>query len=94
MGRTHIGGHDMLNSFFQYPKVLARLRRGPLASDIDAIAASLARQGYTRLSIIRYLSLIGSFSRYAEARGYADARAIDQALVEQFLAVCPSSSMC
>lgn len=82
----------MLESFFEYPKVLARLRRGPLVNDIDMIASGLARQGYARLSIVRYLSLIGSFSRYAEARGCADARAIDQALVEQFLAVRPTSS--
>lgn len=82
----------MLKSFFQYPKVLARLRRGPLGTDIDAIAASLARQGYACLSVVRYLSLIGSFSRYAEAHGCVDPRAIDQALVERFLTERPTSS--
>lgn len=82
----------MLESFFKYPKVLARLRQGPLIDYIDEVADDLARKGYARLSIVRYLSLIGSFSEYADAQGCADPKLINRSLVERFLTERPTSS--
>lgn len=76
----------MLESFFKYPKVLGRLRQGPLVDDIDWVAGELARKRYARLSSVRYLSLIATFSRYAEAHGFIDPKKIDCVLAERFLA--------
>jgi integrase/recombinase XerD len=75
----------MISRYFVYPGVLARMRRGPLRATIDTIAGDLNQAGYTRLSARRYLSLIASFSRYAERTGCVRARAIDRPLVERFL---------
>jgi site-specific recombinase XerD len=75
----------MLNRYFVYPGVLTRMRQGPLRSEIDTIASDLERAGYTRLSARRYLTLIASFSRYAQQSGCVRARAIDRPLVERFL---------
>lgn len=36
----------MLESFFKYRGVLERMRRGPLADEIDSIADDLAHTGY------------------------------------------------
>jgi integrase/recombinase XerD len=79
------GGHDMLDSYFKYPGVLRRMRRGPLAGDIDGFAEELARLGYTRATARRYLSLMATFSRYAEKVGHARPKTIDVALVDRFL---------
>jgi site-specific recombinase XerD len=74
----------MLNYYFKYPGVLRRMRRGPLGDKIDAIATVLLRAGYTRLSARRYLSLLASFSRYAQRCGCSGVEAVDHALVERF----------
>lgn len=75
----------MLDSYFKYPGVLRRMRRGPLAGDIDGLAAEFACVGYTRATARRYLSLVATFSRYAERRGVRCPEALDGALVERFL---------
>lgn len=85
----------MLTSFFKYPKVLARMRVGPLAGEIDAVADELARVGYARGTATRYLSLVASFSRYAAQLGCAVRERIDRALVQRFLAEATTSpGMC
>lgn len=75
----------MLELYFKYPGVLRRMRRGPLADDIDDLAAELARVGYTRATARRYLSLVAKFSRYAERRRLARSSILDGALLERFL---------
>jgi integrase/recombinase XerD len=82
----------MLESFFTYRAVLDRIRRGPLAHEIDAIADDLARTGYSRKTGKRYLSLMGTFSRYALRVGCAGPECIDGALVERFLVEVPASA--
>ena len=81
----------MLESFFKYPRVLDRMRRGPLAERMDTIAAELMRDGYARATTKRYLSLLATFSRYAARAGYAQPGAIDRALVARFLRKIPTS---
>jgi integrase/recombinase XerD len=76
----------MLEEFFKYPAVLRRMRLGPLADDIDEIAAELVRNGYARKSAIRYLSLIASFSRHAARLGCKEPQSIGNALGEGFIA--------
>jgi len=84
----------MLESFFKYRGVLDRLRRGPLQHEIDDIADGLVRTGYSRQTAKRYLSLMGSFSRYAVQVGCAGPECIDSALVDRFLVeMCSSAGM-
>lgn len=59
----------MLESFFKYRAVLNRMRLGPLAQEIDAIADDLARTGYSRATGKRYLSLMGTFSPKTSIEG-------------------------
>jgi hypothetical protein len=81
----------MLESYFKYPGVLRRMRRGPLAGDIDGLAEELGRLGYTRVTARRYLSLMATFSRYAQRMSNACPETLDVALVERFLAQMPRS---
>jgi integrase len=76
----------MLESYFKYPGVLRRMRRGPLAGDIDGLAEELTRKGYTRATARRYLSLVATFSRYAERAGHRRPETLDETVVERFLA--------
>lgn len=75
----------MLESYFKYPGVLRRMRLGPLAHDIDDIADHLKRVGYVRLTAIRYLSLVASFSRFASRAHCSKPDALDRALGERFV---------
>ena len=75
----------MLDSYFKYPGVLRRMRHGSLAADIDGFAEELARLGYARATARRYLSLMATFSRYAERVGHKRRETVDVALVERFL---------
>ena len=76
----------MLESYFKYPEVLRRMRRGPLAADMDVLAEELDRIGYARATARRYLSLVASFSRYAGRAGFTESEAIPSVLVTRFLA--------
>lgn len=82
----------MLESYFKYPEVLRRMRRGPLADDIDGLAEELGRLGYSRATTRRYLSLMATFSRYAQRMEDACTETLDVALVERFLAQMPKSA--
>jgi len=81
----------MLESLFKYPKVLSRMRRGPLADEIDAIATDLLHTGYARATTRRYLSLAATFSRYAARVGCVRPESIDRGLVDRFLVEFPKS---
>lgn len=76
----------MLETYFKYPGVLRRMRRGPLGAGMDDLAEELARIGYTRATARRYLSLVASFSRHAERAGCAAVDAVDRPLVSSFIA--------
>jgi len=82
----------MLESFFQYPRVLARMRVGPLAGEIDLIAKDLGRLGYAVASTKRYLSLMASFSRFAGQNGCSGPKGLDDAISNRFLAEFPVSA--
>lgn len=79
----------MLESLFKYAGVLRRMRHGPLAAELDALAENFVRVGYSRATARRYLSLLATFSRYAHKAGYHRPEALDRALVERFLRTIP-----
>jgi hypothetical protein len=82
----------MLESFFTYPGVLGRMRRGPLADHIDGLAADLERTRYSRTSVKRYLSLVATFSRYAAQVGCLRGEDVDTPLIERCLGQVPTSA--
>lgn len=83
----------MVERFFCYPGVLARMRVGPLRHEIDDLARLFEEQGYTRATARRYLSLIASFSRFAAVQGYVDPCDLDENLANSFVAAfSPSHS--
>jgi len=75
----------MLETYFNYAAVLDRLRQGPLSGALDDIADKFTNQGYARLTAVRYLSLLGSFNRYAKAAGCDSPQQINEELMMQFL---------
>ncbi len=79
----------MLEDYFTAPWCLRRHRRGPMASHIDGLAASLGERGYTRKRIRWVVCLTGKFSRYAEAAGVDHASDVDEKLVARFLQALP-----
>jgi hypothetical protein len=42
----------MIEQFFTQPKVLSRLREGVFGRDLPAFAASLHKEGYSRVSVL------------------------------------------
>ena len=52
----------MLELYFKYRRVIARLRRGALGNEVDRIAADLSGLGYKRDSAKLYLARIAHFS--------------------------------
>src|SRR5262245_27246953 len=85
------GGSEMLERYFMYPGVLKRMRRGPLVHEIEEIAGTLEQTGYSRATVRRYLSLVASFSRYAQSVRCTDPERINRTLMERFLVEFPTS---
>jgi site-specific recombinase XerD len=81
----------MLDLYLKYPGVLKRMRRGPLATELDNLAGDLKRLGYTQATARRYLSLAATFNRFIDGAGYERPDAIGPALVERFLVGLPRS---
>ena len=75
----------MLELFYKYPRVLNRLRSGPLGGEMDGIAVHLSRVGYTRGSSRSYLAQIARFSRFAASVGHEVPGSIDRDVAERFL---------
>lgn len=75
----------MLEAFFKYPKVLARLRFGPLGAEMDEIAARFFQVGYTRESARAYLTRIARFGRFAARVGHDRPQTIGRDVAERFL---------
>lgn len=80
----------MLETYFKYPRVIERFRRGALGDEIDAIAADLLRVGYTHGSAKLYLSHIARFSAYATASGCSKAKPIKHEVVDRYLLTMPT----
>lgn len=75
----------MLDLYYQYPKVLGRLRSGALGDEMDRIAARLSEVGYKPGSAKIYLERIARFSRFATRIGYGRAATIDPNVIDRFL---------
>jgi site-specific recombinase XerD len=75
----------MLDLYYQYPKVLQRLRGGALGDQMDHIAARLAELGYKPSSAKIYLEGIARFSRFAAWVGCRQAATIGQEVIDRFL---------
>lgn len=75
----------MLELFYKYPKVLARLRSGPLGGEMDGIAACLSQVGYTPASARVYLTRIARFGRFAAQDGHKGPASMDWSVAERFL---------
>jgi hypothetical protein len=55
---------SVIETFFVQPKVLARLRSGPVGRYLSAIGVKLQQQGYSRDSIRRHLRAADAFGRW------------------------------
>lgn len=75
----------MLEIYYQYPRVLRRLRGGALGKEMDRIAAHLSETGYKPASAKIYLERIARLSRYAARVGREDTAPISLNLVDRFL---------
>src|ERR1700688_232031 len=70
LGRTARKGEDMLDRFYSDPRVLQRLRGGPLGPYLDSVAAVLFEQGFARQTTgQRQLHLLGDLSQWLEQLG-------------------------
>lgn len=75
----------MLELYYRYPKVLERLRGGPLGDQMDRIAAHLAEAGYKSSSAKIYLERIAHFGRFAAGAGCRADATIRQEVIDRFL---------
>lgn len=75
----------MLDLYYQYPRVLRRLRSGALGHEMERIAARLSEVGYKPASAKIYLERIARFSRFATRVGYGRAVTIDSNVIDRFL---------
>ena len=60
-----------MDRFYEDARTLARMRAGPLGPFVQAFAAQLIEQGYTRGSGRLVLRLVAGFSRWVDRRGVA-----------------------
>ncbi len=74
----------MLKDFYSQPGVVARLRCGPLAEQLDQLVITLQNEGYARDSIRISVSSAAKFSRWLERRE-CTAGDVTDALVDQYL---------
>lgn len=51
-------------AYFRYPKVIRRMREGPLGVHVDHYAAQLIREGHCYQSGARCIRVVGDFSRW------------------------------
>ena len=80
----------MLEFYFKYPRVIARLRQGAIGEDLDQIAAYLRMAGYKRASAQLYLARLARFSAYAAEGGCCASRPIPHAVVSRYLQAKPT----
>jgi site-specific recombinase XerD len=75
----------MLDFYFDSVVRRRQLRRGPLAEQLDGLAAEFQQAAYARHTARRHLSIIGQFSGYMGLLGLA-VEGIDEVVVDRFLA--------
>ena len=80
----------MLEQYFQYPRVLRRLRGGALGGEMDRIATHFTELGYKHESAKVYISRLARFSAFA-AR-HAGAATIDQEVIDRFVQSLPTAT--
>ena len=56
----------MIDHFFSHPKVMKRLRFGPLGSHIDSFAQILEVQGYKKSTAKYKITIVADFSRWLD----------------------------
>ena len=59
----------VMERFYRDPRTLARMGEGSMGPFVQAFAAQLSEQGYTRGSGRLALRLVASFSRWIDRRG-------------------------
>jgi site-specific recombinase XerD len=74
----------MLEHAFVRKGVIARLRRGPLGSHLDELAASLHHQGYAPSSIQLYLRAAEQFTQWLRGQGRAVCQ-MDEDLLQRYI---------
>jgi len=86
----------MLEKYFSAPKTLARLRSGLSGPYIDGFAEALERDGYSPLTVVRYLRAAVHFGRFLRRRSGSPAE-IDASTLDAFYrhlsrCHCPSAN--
>lgn len=71
-------------AYLRYPKVLRRMREGPLGIHIDLYVARLLREGHCYQSGARCIRVVSDFSRWL-ARKRFDIGDVDERTVEEYL---------
>jgi site-specific recombinase XerD len=79
------GGKAMLERYYELPHKLKAMRRGPLAGHIDALAAKLSAQGYSRSMARVILCKAAAFSRFAQSKGITSAGELNLSLLDRFV---------
>jgi hypothetical protein len=74
----------VINQLFTFSSTIERLRQGPLSEHLDAYAAAVADQGYTRHSIRQQIVVIADFSRWLKQK-HIDVQVLDNKVVDRFL---------
>jgi site-specific recombinase XerD len=73
----------LLETFFERPCTINRLRQGPLAGHIDLLADRLTAHGFSRVHSRIQLRFVGHFNRWLDQKGFT-AQQIDEALIERY----------
>ena len=74
----------MIDHFFSQPKVLKRLRFGPLGSHIDSFAQILEVQGYKKSTAKYKITIVADFSRWLDQQGF-NITELDEITLSEFL---------
>jgi site-specific recombinase XerD len=75
----------MIERFYSNPRILERLRSGPLGPYMDSVATQLFELGFTRQnSGAHQIQLLGELNRWLEKRGLG-VGALDEERVQEFL---------
>ena len=74
----------MIDHFFSQPKVLKRLRFGPLGSHIDSFAQILEVQGYKKSTAKYKITIVADFSRWLDQQGF-NFTELDEITLSEFL---------
>lgn len=77
----------MLDSLFEDPKAVDRLRHGVLGPYLDSFAAVVTDLGYKRTTLRLQLWLLRDLGRWLKRRGVPVSE-LDEAVLERFLAWC------